>query len=123
MDRRLFTRSSLEVDGELSYTVRRFGREKTRTIPVKTVDLSVDGAQVKAEQGHPLRRGDPCRISFRGVHSAASVLAIIEEPDGFSRLRLGLRHPSAEYLAAVEHWLPTEFPDARPAMRTDWAAG
>jgi hypothetical protein len=123
MDRRLFNRSAIEVDGEITWTTRRFGREKTHAVHVKTLDLSVDGAKLIAEERPDLAVRSTCRLSFRNTESDAIVLELAATPDGATLIRLAMRHPPADFLAAVEQWLPTEFPDARPLFRPEWAGG
>lgn len=123
MDRRLFKRSAIEVDGDITWTAKRFGRSRTRTLHVKTLDLSVDGARLIAEQRPELTVRSPCRLRFRDVEAEAFVLEIADRPDGLTLIRLSLHHPPTEFLAAVEHWLPTEFPDHRPDVRPEWAGG
>lgn len=123
VDRRLFNRSAIEVDGDITWATKRFGRTKSHTLHVKTLDLSVDGARLIAEERPDLTPRSSCRLRFRNVEAEAIVLEIADRPDGFVQIRLALHHPPAEFLAAVEHWLPTEFPDHRPAVRPEWAGG
>lgn len=123
MDRRLFKRSAIQVDGEITWSAKRLGRTKTRTLHVRTVDLSVDGARLLAEQRPALKPRSPCRLHFRNVEAEAVVLEISDTTDGLIQIRLALHHPPAEFLEAVEHWLPTEFPDHRPVVRPEWAGG
>ena len=123
MDRRLFSRTAIEVDGELAWTARKLGRVRTLSSAVKTVDISVDGAQLIVEKGRSIEPGLACQLTFRAVATDATVLAVAEARGAARQVRLGFRHPSAEFLAAVEHWLPTEIRDARPAIRPEWAGG
>lgn len=122
MERRLFSRSEIEVDGEITWTSKRFGRTKTHSAHVRTLDLSVDGARLIAEARPDLSVRSTCSLRFRGVESQAIVLELTDTAHG-ALIRLALHHPPPEFLAAVEHWLPTEFPDMRPEVRPDWAGG
>jgi len=87
-------------------TRRRVGNGvKQRSIELRTVDISVEGAKVLVPSKHYLPKGASVRIEFHGDASAARVLESIKIDDATQMLRLTFEHPSQNFMRTIEEWL------------------
>lgn len=107
-ERRLFARTDVEVFGELQWQLkRRVGPAKTRTAPIQTVDLSVDGARVLVHRTVSLPIGASVRIVFDEHSSPARVRQVLknEEDRDNQMLRLQLENPPDGFMRIIDQWL------------------
>lgn len=114
-ERRIFARTDVEVQGHLRWQMkRRIGGIKTHTVPMQTIDLSVDGAKVLVDRKVDLPVGASVRIMFHDESSPARVRAVVTNSDDPSAqmLRLQLENPPVAFMRVIEQWL-----DARKGGR------
>lgn len=106
-DRRLFARTSIEVDGQVQWaTKRRIGvGVKSHSTDVTTLDLSVDGAKVLLSKGVILPVGASVRLVFGSESSPARVRRVLSTTDSRKILCLNLEQPSRDFMKVIEQWL------------------
>lgn len=118
IERRFFSRTNVAVDGMLSWTGRgRFGSRKPKSMPVKTIDLSVDGAKVQIDPKADLELRQQCELTFVEATSPAIVRDVISKADGGKVICLQLHQPSSEFLRLIDQWLVTNVDHERVESR------
>ncbi len=107
-ERRLFARTDVEVQGELFWQSKRIiGGIKNNTVPMQTIDMSVNGAKVLVHKSVDLPLGASLRIVFHGESSPARVREVLfnEEDRSTKMLRLELEVPPEAFMIIIEQWL------------------
>jgi hypothetical protein len=105
-ERRLFTRTDVEVQGSLQWaTKRRTGGIKQHEIQMTTVDLSVNGARLVVDGKTPLPVGASCRISFAGESSPARVRTVQTNEAGKKLLSVQLENASVGFMQVIDEWI------------------
>ena len=107
-ERRIFARTDVEVQGYLEWqSRRRIGGVKTRTIPMQTIDLSVEGAKVLLDRKVDIPVGTSLEIKFHEESSNAVVLAVATNDDDADTqmLRLVLQYPPESFMKVIDQWL------------------
>ncbi len=107
MDRRMFERTEVAVDGELLWQVKRGGIVKTNRVEITTLDLSVDGARVSSNKRARLPIGASVMVTFNGQRSAARIRATLPDPDNGKRrlLLLQFEEPNRDFLQVIDQWV------------------
>lgn len=107
MDRRMFERIEVAVEGELLWQVKRGGIVKTNRVDVTTLDLSVDGARVTTNKRTRLPIGASVRVTFNGQQSAARIRATLPDPKDSKRrlLLIQFEEPNRDFLQVIDQWV------------------
>ncbi len=106
IDRRMFERTSVAVDGELRWQIRgRSGLVTTKRVKFTTHDLSIDGARIATAKTTRLPVGASVLLTLGDEVSAARVRGHLQDPDKKRRKLVLLQFdaPSAEFLRVVDH--------------------
>lgn len=107
-ERRLFARTDVEVQGELMWqTKRRVGGVKTHTVPMQTIDLSVNGAKFLVHHSIKLPVGASVRVMFHDQSSPARVREILlnDEDTDTKMVRVELESPPDAFMRIIDQWL------------------
>ncbi len=105
-ERRLFTRTDVEVQGSLHWaTKRRIGGIKQHEVPMTTVDLSVNGARLVVDGRTPLPVGASCRICFAGESSPARVRTVQTNAEGMKLLSVQLEDAGLGFMQVIDQWV------------------
>lgn len=105
-ERRLFTRTDVEIQGILHWKVkRRIGGIKDIDVPMMTIDLSVNGAKILVDNKVDLPIGASCRIFFSDESSPARVKKVMENGSDTKMLSLELEKPPLAFMRLIDQWL------------------
>lgn len=106
IERRIFTRTDVEVQGSLQWaSKRRIGGIKQHEVPMTTVDLSVNGARLIVDGKTPLPIGASCRICFLGESSPARVRTVQTNAEGKKLLSVQLEDTGVGFLRVIDQWI------------------
>lgn len=107
MDRRMFERTEVAVEGELLWQIKRGGLVKTNRVEIMTLDLSVDGARVTSNKKARLPIGASVMVTFNGQRSAARIRATLPDPENSKRrlLLIQFEEPDRDFLQVIDQWV------------------
>jgi len=124
-ERRLFARTDVEVQGELMWqTKRRVGGTKSHTVPMQTIDLSVNGAKVLVHHSVNLPVGASVRVILHSESSPARVhQVLLNDHDRETKmLRLELERPPESFMRLIDQWLDAN-KGGRKFVEASWFEG
>ena len=107
MERRMFHREALSVNGELKwYTKSRLGRKESHRSFIQTINLSLDGAKIELDGIYQFEVKSRARLQLGIAFTDVTVLEVGQE-NGFTTLRLVFMAPNTDFIAFLEENLPT----------------
>lgn len=121
-ERRLFARTDVEVQGELMWqTKRRVGGVKKNTVPMQTIDLSVNGAKLLVHHSINLPIGASVRVIFHDTWSPARVREILlnAQDEETKMLRVELENPPHGFQRLIDQWLDAD-KGGRKFVESSW---
>jgi len=119
-ERRLFTRTDVEIQGTLRWAVkRRLGGVKQHEVPMMTVDLSVNGAKILVADSVDLPVGASCRIMFSDESSPARVRKVTTNGTDHKMLSMQLEEPPLGFMRVIDQWLDASA-GGRKFEETSW---
>ena len=104
MDRRLFERTGIAVEGKVLWQKKRGGIVRTSRVKVTTIDLSIDGARLSSDKRARLPIGASVLLELEGERTAARVRGTLPSPEGKPGrvLLLQFDTPSVDFLRTVD---------------------
>jgi hypothetical protein len=121
-ERRLFTRTDVEIQGTLRWAVkRRLRGVKQHEVPMMTVDLSVNGAKILVADSVDLPVGASCRIMFSDESSPARVRKVTTNGTDHKMLSMQLEEPPLGFMRVIDQWLDASA-GGRKFEETSWFA-
>lgn len=119
MDRRMFHREPISINGELSWITKgRLGRKERQHSYVRTSNLSLDGTRVDLNGHFPFAIDAVARLQLGIYCCDVRILEVIHSGERTS-LRLCFMAPSTEFVSVVEQHLPVITP-GRDAFEGKW---
>lgn len=105
MERRAFERSSVEMNGELSWTTKlRFGRKARQRAFIRTSNLSLDGAKLSIPGEYPFAVGAIARIQL-GIQYCELRILDVRHAQNTTTLRVTFVSPSRNFVGMLEEQL------------------
>lgn len=121
MERRLFHRESIAINGELCWATKgRFGRRETQRSYLRTLNLSLDGARIELKGHFPFRVDAVARIQL-GIQYCDVRVLDVEHNNDRTILRIFFVSPTRDFIAVVEEYLPTTT-EHRGLHQGEWTA-
>ena len=105
MERRVFKRSSVEMNGDLSWTTKgRFGRKQKQRAFVRTENLSLDGARIFLDGTLPFAVDATARLQLGIRYCDVRILEVLHQDD-CTILRITFVTPSRSFVSILEEQL------------------
>lgn len=108
----------MHVDGMLSWEGRGFIGKKHKSLPVTTVDLSVDGSKLEIDPKADIALRQQCTITFANETSPAIVRDVIDKADGRKHVCIQFHQPSSEFLRVIDRWVSNK--SNHRSLEQDW---
>lgn len=119
MERRLFKREPISMNGELTWTTKsRLGRTAKNHAFVRTSNLSLDGAQVEMTGTLPFSLGATVRLTL-GIQPCDVQIKDVSHQRGRTILRVSFLSPSTSFVQVLEEYLPVDA-KARAHYQQKW---
>lgn len=108
MERRLFTREPVSMNGELTWMAKgRLGRKTSHHAFVRTSNLSLDGAQLNMAGTLPFKIGATVRLTL-GIECCDAQIKDVSHRSGRTTLRVSFLSPSTNFVHILEEYLPVD---------------
>ena len=121
MERRLFHRESIAMNGDLSWVTKgRLGRKQTQRSYVRTLNLSLDGARIELKGHYPFLVDAVARIQLGIRYCDVRILDVVHTGER-TILRIFFISPDPDFVSVIEDQLPSLTAD-RELHERKWTA-
>lgn len=108
MERRLFKRDNISINGELTWVTKgRLGRKTKGHAFVRTSNLSLDGARLDMAGNFPFSLGAIVQLTL-GIHPCGVQIKDVSHRSGRTILRVSFLSPSTDFVSVLEEHLPID---------------
>ncbi len=119
MERRLFGRIPVSINGELTWVTKgRLGRKTNQHAFVRTSNLSLDGARLDMTGTLPFSVGATVRLTL-GIQTCQVQIKDVSHDRGRTILRVCFLSPSNNFVQVLESYLPVDS-KAREHYQNKW---